>query len=220
MVEAGILTAWERLDPDGPPDAVWLRRPDNDRVVVLLGAFDPPTNAHIAVITAAARVEGAAGVLCLTKTLLARSADELLGAAARLRVLDSLARESNLGLAIANRGTYVDVAEAFRSSGCDASFVIGSDKLAQLEDPSFYPDAERGVARTFTEVAFLVVPRPEKTGDRRELRWLDPAEVFSDPDEQALSATEVRQRFRAGEDVRHLVPRTVGVALEGYTSAK
>jgi len=192
-------------------------RPQRTRIAVLVGAFDPPTNAHLAIVDAAARADGASGVLLLTKTLLARPPDELLPVTKRLDVLRSIAEADDLGLAIANRGTYVDVAEALRLSGWEASFVIGSDKLVQLEDPSFYADGERGVARTFEEVRFLVVPRPDRTAGRPGLRWLEVDAVFNKASQRALSATEVRRRVRRGESVEDLVPPAVVLALGGYT---
>jgi nicotinate-nucleotide adenylyltransferase len=210
--------AWDALDPSGPAVVHFLRRPPSGRITVLLGAFDPPTNAHLAVLGAASRLDDATGVLCLTKTLLARDDDVLLGAPARLEVLDVVAREHGLGLAVSNRGTYVDVAEALSAEGWDASFVIGSDKLAQLDDPSFYPDGEAGVSRTFASVRFVVVPRPDRVAHRSDLVWLDVADVFDDPAHADISATEVRRRLRAGEPIDGLVPQAVGFALGGYTS--
>jgi nicotinic acid mononucleotide adenylyltransferase len=185
----------------------------------LLGAFDPPTNAHLAVVHAAAAAEGSSGALCLTKTLLARPPDELLPLGKRLSVLLDVATENDLGLLIANRGTYVEVGAALASSGTNASFVIGSDKLVQLADPAFYDDGDAGVVRTFEELRFLVVPRPERTGDRPGLVWLDPSDVFDDPALMSLSATDIREALRRGEDVDHLVPRPVAFALRGYTRA-
>lgn len=211
---------WNGLDPSAPSEVIFLRRPKTDRIAVLLGAFDPPTNAHLSIVGAAARKLGSSGVLCLTKTLLARPPDELLPIDVRLDVLATVAAEHDLGLAIANRGTYVDVADALRNDGFDASFVIGSDKLAQLEDPSFYPDGEDGVARTFANTTFVVVPRPKRDEGRPGLRWLEVDEVFNRPTDASLSATEVRRRVRAGESIDVLVPRAVLLALGGYTSRK
>src|SRR5438067_12422308 len=171
--------AWSSLDPDGPPRAVWIRPAPDERIVVLLGAFDPPTNAHVAVVRAAAAADRSAPVLCSTKTLLARPRDGLLPITDRLRLVDAVARAGGFGYVLCNRGTYIDVAAAFRLSGHDPSFAIGSDKLTQLADPSFYPDGEAGVERTFDEVRFLVVPRPDRTSGRPGLHWLDPDDVFA-----------------------------------------
>ncbi len=212
-------SAWSNLDPSGPTEVVFVRKPRTTPVAVLLGAFDPPTNAHVAVVRAAARAVDSSGVLCMTKTLLARPAEELLPVDDRLAVLDAVADEAGLGFALANRGTYVDVADAFAAAGVEATFVVGSDKLSQLEDPSFYEDGADGVARTFEKVRFVVVPRPTAGDDRPDLRWLDISDVFERPGDEEISATEVRRLIRAGEPIDHLVPPAVGVALRGYTSA-
>lgn len=207
---------FEELDPEGVPEFRWIREPDPpDRAALLLGAFDPPTTAHLAVAAGARRATGRPSAFCLTKVLLARD-DTLLPAAERLRLLDGLAAEAGYGLATANRGTYLEVARAARVAGVDAVFVIGSDKLPQLADPAFYPDGESGVEATFTEVRFLVVPRGVPV-DRPEVQVLETEDAFEDPSVAEVSATEVRERVRRGEDVETLVPPTVARALRRYT---
>jgi nicotinic acid mononucleotide adenylyltransferase len=221
MVPHGtVLNVWDSLDPSGPPRIVWPRPVDGRRVVLLLGAFDPPTRAHVAVLAAAARADDVPGALCLTKVLLARPADELVPQRERIALLDAVARARRFGLAIANRGTYLDVGRACAQEGIDASFVIGSDKLAQLADPSFYPDRERGVAATFDELRFLVVPRRGAAIDRDDVRVLDASEVFPDDRLVGISSTEVRRRMQEGADVTGLVPPEVVAGLAGYTAAR
>lgn len=185
-----------------------------------MGAFDPPTRAHVALLSGSARFVDAPGAFCMTKVLLDRGDDELLTPRQRLRLLDDVSRSRGFGLVLANRGTYVDVDRAMRASGIDATFVIGSDKLVQLDDPSFYPDRERGVAATFAEVRLLVVPRPGAEVQREDVIVLDPAEAFENQAQTSISSTEVRRRVRAGESVDALVPPEVAVGLGGYTAAK
>src|SRR5687767_8067110 len=36
-----VLGLWRGLDPEGPPNVVWPRPADADRIALLLGAFDP-----------------------------------------------------------------------------------------------------------------------------------------------------------------------------------
>jgi nicotinic acid mononucleotide adenylyltransferase len=199
---------------------VWLRGVRGGRCVVLLGAFDPPTRAHVAIARAAARAEGAPAVLCLTKQLLARPPGELLAPVDRLRLLDAVAAREGFGLVVANRGTYLDVGRALRSSGTAASFVVGSDKLEQLADPSFYADGESGVAATFSEFRFIVVPRPGHPAGRDDVRVMDARDVFEDDRFADISSTEVRRRVRRGEPVDAFVPPEVALGLGGYTAAK
>jgi nicotinate-nucleotide adenylyltransferase len=179
------------------------------RAAVLLGAFDPPTNAHVAILKAAQRRLRVPGMLCLTRVLLARPDDTLLETDERLRVLDALAAAEGFGLCVADSGTYLDVARELRAAGVQPVFVIGSDKLPQLSDPSFYADGQAGVDATFRECEFLVI---ERGGDA-------PSDVFENPGHAGISATEVRRRVRAGEPVDDLVPPVVAQALEGYTAS-
>jgi nicotinic acid mononucleotide adenylyltransferase len=217
--ERGLEAIWNALDPAGPSTIEWVRPVPGPRVVVLLGAFDPPTKAHMAIARAASRHEGAPAAFCMTRVLLARPDDELLDPVDRLSLLDDLAAANGWGLVVANRGRYLDVSRALHALGIDATFVIGSDKLAQLVDTSFYPDGAAGVAATFDEVRLLVVPRTAAPIERSGVRSLRTAEVFSDEQEMSISATEVRRRLREGRGIGDLVPPGVASALGGYTSA-
>lgn len=210
---------WEELDPRDPATVAWGRPVPGRRVAVLLGGFDPPTRAHVSILTAASRVEGVPGALCMTKVLLDRP-DELLTPVQRLRLLDRIARTRGFGLLVANRGTYVEVDRALRDEGVEGIFVVGSDKLAQLTDASFYSDGTEGVERTFAHLRFLVVPRPGADVRRDDLRLLDPSVVFEDPEEKKISSTEARRLIRVGAGVEALVPPEVALDLEGYTAAK
>lgn len=214
------VEVWDELEPGAEPDAVWVRAVTGPRAVVLLGAFDPPTLAHVAVLDAASRSESVPAAVCMTKVILARSPDELLSIEQRLEIIDVVAGARSYGLALANRGTYVDVHRAMRATGIEATFVIGSDKVGQLADPSFYSDGRRGVDATFAEVDFLVVPRDGVNLERTDLRVLETAEVFEEPLQGTISSTEVRRRIRKGVAVEDLVPPEVVLDLEGYTAAK
>lgn len=206
------------LDPGGPARIVWRRMVDGSRVVVLLGAFDPPTVAHLAILDAASRSVGTPGAFGMTTVLLDRPSDELLDRDDRIRILDDIAERCGSGFLMANRGTYLEVHRALASEGMDPTFVVGSDKLVQVSDASFYPDGERGVASTFAEVRFVVIPRPGSSVNRDDVRVLDASEVFADPSHAALSASEVRRRARSGEPIDGLVPPEVAVGIGGYTA--
>ncbi|HVL82043.1 MAG TPA: hypothetical protein VM840_10690 [Actinomycetota bacterium] len=206
--------SFAELDPAGPPRLVWLRSPAGDgTTVALAGAFDPPTNAHLQVLAAAARWTGLPGSLLLTKVLLDRPPDLLLPMEDRLLLLQGLADDHDLGFAVCNRGTYLEMT---RASDRPIVFVVGSDKLPRLEDPSWYPDGEAGVEATRREVRLVVVPRPGHPVLRDDVAVLEPGEVFDDPATSSLSATDVRTRLRRGEDVSKDLPTRVGVWLRGY----
>jgi nicotinate-nucleotide adenylyltransferase len=186
----------------------WLRRL---RAAVLLGAFDPPTNAHVAILNAAAGHLGLPGMLCATSVTLARPPERLLDDRTRVRILEALAESEGFALYVAGAGTYLAVARELRSSGIEPAFVVGSDKLPQLADSSFHEDGTAGVEATFREVDFVVIERPG--APLRESRF---PVVPVGP--MPLSATEVRRRVRAGEAFDDLVPPVVAKALEGYTA--
>lgn len=215
---------WTSLDPEGSARVAWARPPSSRRVVVLLGAFDPPTNAHLEVVRAAARAVDAAPVLGMTKVLLARPPDELLPRERRVDVLLAVAKRIDAGLVFANRGTYLDVARVLRADDLQATFVVGADKIVQLADPSFYSDGPAGVRATFEELRFVVVGRGgvDRTAlpPGSDVRFLDPSDVFTDDATAEISGTEVRRLHRSGERVASLVPPEVALALRGYTSAR
>ena len=211
---------WRGLDPDAPPAVVWRRPVDAPRVALLMGAFDPITNAHIAIVRGVRRTLSIATALCITKVLLARGDDQLFTPEERIPILDAVARRIDLGLAFANLGTYLDVGRALHASGCDVEFIIGSEKLVQLEDPSFYPDGARGVDATFGELRFIVIPRSDSPIERDDVVVIDPRELFADEETGTLSASRVRADVGQGRNVEDLVPPEVALALGGYTSAR
>jgi nicotinic acid mononucleotide adenylyltransferase len=212
-----LRTAWDELDPHGAAVLRWLRPAPGAGVVLLLGAFDPPTRAHVELLAGSAAALGLPGAFCMTKVLLDRPS-VLLDGARRLELLDGLASDSGAGLAIANRGTYLDVARAAGAAGVEATFVVGSDKLDQLADPSFYAEGASDVDATFAQVRFVVVERAGSPVRRPGLRVFAASDVFTDPAVASISATQVRERLRSGLDVADLVPPAVAEALAGYTS--
>jgi nicotinic acid mononucleotide adenylyltransferase len=214
------IARWEQLDPDGPPVLDWLLPVKESRIVVLLGAFDPPTNAHLAIAKAASQREDAVAVLGMTKVLLDRPDDFLLAIPERLGLLSAIAKEEGFGFVLANRGTYLEVARAMSADGREPIFVVGSDKLEQLADPKFYSEGDAGVSTTFKEVRFLVMPRAGEVVSRADVQVMDPADAFAGAAESEVSGREVRRRLRFGEPVDELVPPAVALALQGYTAAR
>src|SRR5688572_26031282 len=94
----------------------WLTPEPSGDWVLLLGAFDPPTLAHLAL----AEATGAA--FCMTEQTLGRPDEPLLGFDVRLGLLAGL----GCPVAVATSGTYLEVA---RAAGRPVTFVVGSDKL-------------------------------------------------------------------------------------------
>lgn len=207
---------WDGLDPQAEARLTFLRGVPGRSAVLLLGAFDPPTSAHVALARAAARHTGWPAAFCLTKVVLDRPADVLLDPVSRLELLDALALGEGMGLAVSNRGTYLDVARAARLADLEVAFVVGSDKIGQLTDERFYADGQRGVDATFREARFIVVPRGTEVA-RRDVEILDNKAVFERPEVEMSSASEVRRRLADGRPIDDLVPRIVADSLRRYT---
>jgi len=193
----------------------WRRPIEGRRAVVLTGAFDPPTNAHTAILRAAAARLRRPGVLCPTRVVLARPAERLLSDADLMLALEAVADSEGFGLCVADGGTYLEVARDFDAAGVDAAFVIGSDKLPQLADPAHYADGAVGVDATFRDVRFIVV---ERSGTPAVAHRYEVLDAFADARSAAISATEVRRRVRRGQPVDSLVPPVVAQVLERYTA--
>jgi nicotinic acid mononucleotide adenylyltransferase len=210
----------ERRAPCRRPRVVQARGSLTSRAVVLLSAFDPPTNAHVDILRAAAARRGIPALLCPTRVVLARRDDRLLSDEQRFRLLEALASAEGFGLRVAEHGTYLEVARELKDASIDGAFVIGSDKLPQLADPSFYAEGAAGVDATFREVDFIVVERGDHAVPPGPYEVMSVTEAFSDPSYAAISATEVRRRVRAGLDVNALVPAVVAQALGRYTSGE
>jgi nicotinic acid mononucleotide adenylyltransferase len=189
------------------------------RRAVLLSAFDPPTNAHVDILRAASTRRGIPAMLCLTRVVLARGDDRLLTDDDRVRLLEELAAAEGFEFLVADNGTYLAVARELRERSIEGTFVIGSDKLPQLLDPSFYPDGAAGVAATFDEVDFVVVERPGPV-PAGKYEVIPASDAFIDPAHATITATDVRTRLRRGLDVNDLVPPVVAEALGRYTSGE
>ena len=179
--------------------------------MVLLGAFDPPTNAHVAMASAAAS-RGDAVALGMTRVQLDRP-QPLLPFGVRLELISVIAAERGWRTLVFDAGTYVDVDAEARGMGLDPVFLIGSDKLAQLADPAFYPDGAAGAERTMRDVRFLVVPRPGHPVPA----GLEVLDAFDDEATAGLSASQVRERLSRGQEVGGFVPPVVADRLAGYT---
>jgi nicotinic acid mononucleotide adenylyltransferase len=91
---------------------------------------------------------------------------------------------------------------------------LGSDKVAQLFDPSWYGDHEAALGHLFrvARVAYAV-----RAGEDSRAPDADTAGRWSDrllrlalpPEVAAVSSSEVRRRLRQGEAVSDLVPSEV-----------
>ncbi|HEY7061612.1 MAG TPA: hypothetical protein VII06_09045 [Chloroflexota bacterium] len=210
-----LAAAVAGLDPAAPPAARLLRAPRaglGRAVGVLPGSFDPLTAAHAALARAALRHGGLDSLLFLLSVYVVDKGDAAQAALAdRALVLTRhVARRPRCGVAVCNRGLYVEEAEALMPllpAGAMLWFVVGFDKIVQVFDPRYYADRAAALDRLFALAGFLVAPRadagpgdlatllarPENAPYRARLRPLPLATAYRDQ-----SATAVRAALAAG----------------------
>ena len=164
----------DTLDADGPLEArIVERAAPGARVGLLPGSYNPPTQAHVAL----ARAGRAAGLDAVYYLLSKRTVnkEQVTGIplADRLELLRRLAAPDGDGVAVDNRGLYVDHAAAMQAalpSARELVFLVGFDKIVQIFDPRYYDDRDGALTRLFELSSFLVAPRGEADeGDLRDL---------------------------------------------------
>ncbi len=133
-------------------------------LLLLPGAFNPPTMAHLALAEASLRaMPGAQLSFTLGTTTIDKEQIERATLLDRLLLLDQLARRvGNLGVMLTNRGLYVEQAAAARSAFpelTDLYFVVGYDKIEQIFDARYYHDRDAALTALFALARLLVAPR-------------------------------------------------------------
>ena len=213
----------ESLDPDDIPRMVALRgAPTMGAVAFLPGSFNPPTAAHL-LLAERARREGFG---CVMFTLARRTVDKEqngLIAEDRLLALRFIAQRAGMGVAVTSAGLYADMADASAMlfPGAEVAFLVGSDKVASIFDPSYYSDRESALDALFSRARLIVAPRTDdgkaarQVLDRNENRaWAGRVSILPlHPAVSDLSSTRVRGMLQAGADPAGLVPSAVGTFL-------
>jgi nicotinamide-nucleotide adenylyltransferase len=133
-------------------------------LVLLPGAFNPPTTAHLALAEASLRaIPDAQLSFTLGTTTINKEQIERATLLDRLLVLDQMARRvGNLGVMLTNRGLYVEQAAAARAAFpqlTDLYFVVGYDKIEQIFDARYYHDRDAALTALFALAKLLVAPR-------------------------------------------------------------
>ena len=160
----------DQLDPEAPPQALIL--PDSPQprgtIIVFPGSFNPPTNAHLAMLKQARRFGRQHGGMSVYAALSKRTTDKenverpLL--VDRILLLDTVLRHHlrDIGIMLFNRGLYVEQAEGIRAAFPEVTklyFLLGFDKIVQIFDPHYYRDRDAALRELFALAEILVAPR-------------------------------------------------------------
>ena len=220
------LSVLEDLRTRDVPTLVVDPRPERtpSSVVLVAGSFDPVTVAHVGIADAAAAVVNADLVVLVyaARTLPKdpSAPPPLLDEGSRIEALRRLAAaRARYALGLCSHGLLAEQVEAAvaRFPGARISLAVGSDKLVQLLDPSWYEDRDAVLAQMLdrADVHFAVRAGDELAVTRaldsvRDAAWRDRIRRLAAPDDIAgVSSRVFRELFANGEDPRDLVPPEV-----------
>lgn len=215
----------DQLDPDTAPQALVVPsspQPQGD-IIVFPGSFNPPTNAHLALLKQARqfarqkRLSAGKGkrAIHLYAAMSKRTTDKehverplMLD---RIMLLKLLLRRRlpHAGIMLFNRGLYVEQAQAVRTAFPGVKrlfFLVGFDKIVQILDPRYYEDRDAALHDLFALAELLVAPRGD-AGPAALSELLQKPEnqqfarsIHSLPFSSAyrdISSTQLRQNFEA-----------------------
>jgi nicotinic acid mononucleotide adenylyltransferase len=204
-------------------------RKSRRRILLIPGSFNPLTWAHVALaINAWLTLNPVGGkrpiAYCLWSGAISTVAKERVERASwadRLAQLVTLSRASvsHSGVALFNKGLYVDQARALRSMVHPESelvIVVGFDKIVQIFDERFYEDRDAALHELFRMARMLVAPRgPAGEEELRALLDQPSNRAFADrvqlmeAAQTPLSSSQIRAiaaSSTAPEDLATLAP--------------
>lgn len=223
----------ESLDPQARPWALAAPSTESPRgdIIVFPGSFNPPTQAHLAMLRQARRVaERRHGghwrvYTALSRQIVDKEAVERMTLLDRIvlleRVLQSEVRHA--GILLLNRGLYVEQAEGIRAAFPGVRrlyFLLGFDKIVQILDPRYYTDRDTALRELFALAQLLVAPRGEDgEAELKELLARPENQPFAgyihalplDQRYRNISSTHARHESQPGEvpaEARDFVQRT------------
>lgn len=159
-----------QLDPQAKPQVRLVPgspAPHGD-IIVFPGSFNPPTTAHLAMLSQAAqfgRLHGKMRIYAaMSKLTTDKETVERPLLVDRILLLDTvLHKHARLtGILLFNRGLYVEQAEAIRSQYPEVRqlyFLLGFDKIVQIFDARYYENRDRALRELFAQAEILVSPR-------------------------------------------------------------
>ena len=186
-------------------------------LVIVPGAFNPPTRAHVRLAHSA--LDHADAVLFALPSILPHK--EFTGASLeqRARMLTAITSgNERFGTAVAAGGLYIDIAfEARREFPNTAiTLLCGRDAAERIVGWSY--DEPGTVERMLAEFELLVAPRESRYQPPEHLR--SRIKTLETPNLDEYSSTRLRERLMRGENWQELAPEEiVGLIAEIYGSA-
>ena len=165
-----IQALLDQLNPDTEPQALLVPGSPAPQatIIVFPGSFNPPTNAHIALLQQA-RVfahsyEPAYLYAAISKRTVDKETVERPTWLDRIDLLNTVLHTylHNTGIILFNRGLYVEQGQALRASFPSIQrifFLLGFDKVVQIFDPHYYKDRDMSLVALFNLAELLVAPR-------------------------------------------------------------
>jgi nicotinate (nicotinamide) nucleotide adenylyltransferase len=227
-----ISEAIERVRQSSEPRIEIIRRaaPAGGRLGVFASSFNPPTIAHVELIRQATEAFSLDETLALAGQANADKVSYECSLEDRVAMMElAFADDARTSIGLSSHAFYVDMIEALRRvymSQTDLHFIVGFDTFERVLDPKdkyakrFYREFSSRVAALeylFAQSSFIVAARAGTGFDSVRLLVAREPVVPRDrvlyldfpPDLGELSATEVRNRCRAGESIKGLVPAAV-----------
>ena len=173
-----IQSLLDRLNPDAAPQALIVPGSPvpQGTIIVFPGSFNPPTNAHLALMRQA-RQYARSHLLsadeknspvhlyaAMSRHIVDKEAVERPSLLDRIILLGNVLRHHlrHTGIMLLNRGLYVEQAQAIRTYFPKVKklyFLIGFDKIVQILDPHYYEDRDAALRKLFALAELLVAPR-------------------------------------------------------------
>lgn len=210
------------------PELRWLRRAPRGlrpggaqpRLGVLGGTFNPVTRAHLALAEAAAQEFSLGEVLFVLPTELPHRAPGEVTVEERLALLvAALDPHERFSLALCSHGLFLDMARALAphyAAGTKVYFLVGSDAAERILGWD-YAEPDKTLKEMFARFDLIVCARAGRLSLPQDARLapfggqIHPLALPADV--QGISATEVRERLRAGQPIDDLVPAAVAEVL-------
>ena len=173
-----IQSLLDQLDPDAAPTALIVPGSPipQGTIIVFPGSFNPPTNAHLALMSQARQYvrshllssdeqnQVVRLYAAISRHIVDKEAVQRPSLLDRIMLLDNVLRHHlrHTGIMLLNRGLYVEQAQGIRTCFPRVTklyFLIGFDKIVQILDPHYYKDRNAALRELFALAELLVAPR-------------------------------------------------------------